>query len=290
MPDTTTIGQIFSVSSATAGQIKPLSGSVFSYSDATLATRSIVPVLGEYVICNYDGATTTGITPLTDIYAQGLTDANDDNELIGSDIRRQLQIYNACASKKGADYIEKFEKEIPCDNLKNDAEMMVGLIDSIVGFIPEDEIVSGRQATYLLIVTGIGNPAINMDVTITIGSASYTRSIGNSPTRTASVVASNLAAYINSFYPGNYGYYAEASGANLILSGSTFSTANSTAVTVSVVNGTITAAAPNYLSGGSASVAQGENGITNQDCQKILDKLNKLCSTPCEEVVNFENS
>ena len=135
MPDTTTIGQIFSVSSATAGEIKSLAGTVFSYSDATISTRSIVFSLGQYVICNYDGVTTTGVTPLTDIYAQGITDINSGNEITGADIKRQLQINNACASKKGAEYIEKFDKNIPCDELKDQAELMVGLIDSI-GCLP----------------------------------------------------------------------------------------------------------------------------------------------------------
>ena len=283
MPATITIGNIKTVTSTTDGTIKDLAGNTITYSDATLATRSINLKLGESVIFGFDTPTTTNITPLTAVYAKGLTDANAINTLTAASIKRQLQINNCCASKKGAEYISKFEKNIPCDNLLEDAELMVNLIDSVVGFVPEDEIISGKQATYLISVVSTANSKV---VSLTIGTATYS---WTSLTSTDAMFANDIADNINAKYSQNFPYYAEASGANVIISGSTFNSANAVAVSGSTTNGTITFLAPNTLASGTASVLQGTNGITNEQLQKILDKLNNLCATPCREVVNLSN-
>lgn len=284
MANTVTIGVVQTVATTTTGTIKTLAGTTISYSDATLATRTVNLLPVEYVIFDLNGATTTNICTLTSIYAQGLTDANSGHILIASDITRQLQINNACAAKKGADYIEKFEKNIPCDDdLKNDAELMVGLIDSIVDFIPENEIISGNQATYLISVT---STAGTKSVSLLIGLATYSFS---SATSTNATFATDIALNINNAYPQNHSYYAEASGANVIISGSDFNTSNGVAVSGSTTNGTITFLAPNALSSGTAPVLHGENAITNEEAQRILDKIGYLCDTPCLDIVNFEN-
>src|SRR3972149_194204 len=110
VPNTITIGNVKTVTSATAGTIKDLAGNTITYSDATLATRSINLLLGEFVIFAFDTPTTTNITPLTGIYAQGLRDANSNNALTAAAIKRQLQINSCCAVKKGAEHIENFDK------------------------------------------------------------------------------------------------------------------------------------------------------------------------------------
>src|SRR3990167_8827902 len=283
MANVITIGTIGTVTSASAGTIKDLAGNTITYSDATLATRFIDLTLGEYVIFAYDGVTTTNICSLADIYSQGLTDANFTHLLTTDSIMRSLRINNCCASKKGAEYIEKFDKNIPCDNLLEDAEMMVNLIDSIVDFVPKNQIISGKQATYLISVTSTAN---SKDVSLNIGAATYA---WTSLTSTDAMFASDIAYNINILYPQSFPYYAEASGANVIISGSTFSTANAVAVSGSTTNGTITFLAPATLASGTAGVLQGENGITNGELQTILDKLNNLCATPCQEVVNLSN-
>lgn len=290
MSNTVIVGQILTATTATAGTIKALDGTVYSYSDATLSTRSIALELGEYVIFAYNttGPVTVGVTPLTDIYADGLTDANADNEITAADIQRSLRINNACASYKGAQWITKQEQMIPCDELKDDARTMTAMIDSVVGFIPEDEIISGRQATYMISITSGGNAGLSMDVVLTIGSATYTRTI-LAGAHTPDDTATNLAAYINTFYPQNYSYYAEASGSNIILSGSDFDDSNGTAVAITLSTGTAVTALPNTLANGSAPVEQGTNGITNQEIIQILNRLDSLCSTPCQQVVAFEN-
>lgn len=47
---------------------------------------------------------------------------------------KQLQIYGACAVKKGALYIENLKKGIECSELFSDATLMIGLIKSIECF------------------------------------------------------------------------------------------------------------------------------------------------------------
>jgi hypothetical protein len=74
----------------------------------------------------------------------------------------------------------------------------------------------------------------------------------------------------------------------LIISGSDFDASNGTAVAMTLSTGTVTSALPNTLANGSASVEQGENGISNQEIIQILNRLDALCSTPCETVVAFE--
>jgi len=283
MPNTVTIGVVKLVASTTTGTIEDLAGNTITYSDATLPTRFIDLKLGEYVIFGFDTPTTTNITPLTAIYAKGLTDANAANSLTAASIKRQLQINNCCAAKKGAEYIEKFDQDIPCDNLKKDAELMVDFIDSIAGFVPENEYVSGKQATYMISVTATSGIPV---VSLTIGTAVYSF---NSVSSSNSDFAADIAAKINDEYPQNFPYYAEASGANVIISGSTFATANAVAVSGSTTNGTLTFIAPNALAGGVAGVLQGANGITNEQVQRILNKINSLCAIPCEDVVNLSN-
>ena len=281
MPNTITIGNVKTVTSATTGTIKDLAGNTITYSDATLA---LMPVREHiFVIFGFlDTPLTTNICSLTGIYAQGLRDANSANALTAASIKRQLQVNSCCAAKKGAEHIEKFKKNIPCNNqLLDDAEKMLGIIHGISGFVPENEIISGRQATYLISVTATALPKV---VSLTIGTAVYSFT---SSTSDATTFAADIAVNINAEYPQNFPFYATASGGNVIISGSTFNSANGIAVSGSTTNGTITFLAPNVLAGGTAKVLQGVNGITNEQVQKILDKLNKLCATPCEEVVNF---
>ena len=283
MANTITIGTVQTITSTTAGTIKTLAGTSVSYSDATLATREIDLVLGEYVVFAFDTPTTTNISPLASLYAQGLEYSNASNNLTAASILRLLQIYNCCAGKKGVEYLTKFDKMIPCDHLKDDAELMVGLIDSVVGFVPEDEYITGRQAVYSFTATTTGGVPV---VTLTIGTAAYSfNSIGSSNDDFAADIAKN----INLLHPINFPYFATSSGNNVIVSGTTFDTANATAISGSTTNGTLTFIAPNTLIGGVAATQQPANAITNEKMQSILNKLNDLCSTPCQDIVNFDS-
>jgi len=191
MPNTITIGNVKTVTSATTGTIKDLAGNTITYSDATLALRNVNLLLGEFVIFGFlDTPLTTNICSLTGIYAQGLRDANSANALTAASIKRQLQVNSCCAAKKGAEHIEKFKKNIPCNNqLLDDAEKMLGIIHGISGFVPENEIISGRQATYLISVTATALPKV---VSLTIGTAvySFTSSTSDATTFAADIAAS----------------------------------------------------------------------------------------------------
>lgn len=203
--------------------------------------------------------------------------------LTSASINRKLQIYNCCASKKGAAYLAAFDNTIPCNDLIDDAELMVGLIDSVVGFIPEGEVISGDQATYLAAsVITLTTPAT---INITIGTSVY-------PTLTSASSATVVADYINSLYPISFPYSAmvNSSAISLYVSGSDYELSNGKAVVISIVKGLTTQTFSGTLAGGTSPVYQGENCISNGDVQVILDKLSDLCSTPCNDIVNFDNS
>lgn len=288
MADSVVIGVVQSVSSLTAGVVKDSSGTSYNYSDATLTTRGVELALGEYVSGTYDGATMANVCSLTDIYEQGLEDANEVNALTAASVKTKLQIATGCASKQGQKAIDQKAKgQDGCEALVQDSVLMTNLANSICGIVPEGESIGGNQATQQIVVSAVGNPALVMGVNLTIGSVTYVMSIGTSPARTTTNVAQYIADFVNALYPDSYSYYAEASGASVILSGSGFDADNGDAVSLIVTNGTILNYSPSALAGGTEEVLQGENNITNEDIQVVLDKLNKLCKIPCDKI--FQN-
>jgi hypothetical protein len=274
-----TTGVITTIFSVTTGEMKDVNGDVFSYSDATLATRGILLDLGERVICVSDGFMVDSVCSLEDIDAQGLADYNESNSLTALFVKQKLQTYNCCASKQGQLSIDsRAAGDDVCEKQLSDAILMTNLIDSICGIVPEGEAIGGKQATYQTIVTSsVGSKS----VAITIGTASYSFL---SATATAVDFATDIADNINALYPDSYPYFAEASGANVIISGSSFDEDNGTAITLATTNGTFTSYDPLSLEGGTELILQGENAITNNDIQIILDKLNKLCKIKCTEI------
>lgn len=198
--------------------------------------------------------------------------------LTSENINRQLQIMNCCAAKKGAEYITKFENKIPCDNLFEDAELMIGLIDGIIGFVPEGEVISGTQASFLCSNVIQLSPAT---INITIGTYIY-------PTLVTASSATVLTNYINSFYPASFPYTASASGNDMTIYGTDYDLSNGITVNISIVKGLSSQSFIGDLAGGTPAVYQGKNCITNEEVQTILNKLQQLCSTPCEDIVNFE--
>lgn len=203
---------------------------------------------------------------------------------------RSLKIYNCCAAKKGAQYIRDLADGKDCDTLFEDAELMIGLIDSIAGFIYEGDVVSGTQASTgntwsMQASTGAAT------VDLTIGASIYPTFFTTTATSSA-ILAQQIAAYINSFYPQSFPYTAEylLDGALecVNISGSDYELSNGV-----IALGDVTTTAGNNptdltLVGGVAAVYQGENCITNEEVQIILNKLNVLCSTPCKNIVNFQ--
>jgi len=72
-------------------------------------------------------------------------------ELTATNIKQSLQIFNACASKKGAEYIRNLSLGKNCSELFSDATLMAGLIDSIKGINPAiDTCISAEKIQIIL--------------------------------------------------------------------------------------------------------------------------------------------
>lgn len=305
-------------------------------------------------------------------------------------LERSLKIYNCCASKKGAEYISKFNSGKDCPELFQDAELMVGLVDSLVGFKLEGSIISGDQATatidldllglstieltigtsayplytfedvydseevhatefadyinYLysatypytatasgtdVIISGINYDADNgiegtLDIhqesqasvtfnagavnlvsfTLTVGGSSYPIYTFSDPADSGDIHAAEFADYVNSLYDVTlFPYTAVADGEEVTIYGIDYSSDNGTAGSLSASHPPFTTNTNFNLSGGidptdtevefslsgGTSVLQGENCITNNEVQAIVNKLSMLCSTPCKDIVNFQS-
>lgn len=279
------IGEVKSVSSIFAGTLD-ISAGITPYSDGTLPSRSINLTLGETVVCYFnDGfGSCYNVTPVDDFLAGIQARLNSANPLTKASIKKSLQIASACAVKKGTQYFDGLKNGKDCPEKLEEAELMAGMVDSICGIIPEGEIVGGKQALYEFTVEFV-NGIIPKVITVTIGSATYSL---NSNSLTIADVAEDIGAHINSFYPQSYSYSALVSGASVVIAGSNFDADNGTSVAATITNGSYsTFATPQALAGGTPPVYQGTNAITNNQIQTILDRLCKLCSMPCTEVINF---
>lgn len=275
-------GIVQSVTSLSAGTILTDAGSLVNYSDGSLPIRNIFLNLGDRVIFSLN-ITASDINVLDGVNSQAIADSNANNQITAASINKNLQIYNCCSAKKGVKYIDGLIKGENCIGDLAQAQLMTNLIDSVCGIIPQYEIIGGNQATYMIILEVLVGIAPRT-ATITIGSATY---VITTSSATTTLVAADIAAYINTFYPHNYPYFAFSSGADIVISGSNFDSDNGTAVTYSSATILANVLSPNQLDGGTAQIIQGQNNITNNQIQGVLDKLCNLCSKPCKEIVNF---
>lgn len=186
-------------------------------------------------------------------------------------IKNCLIAAQCCAVKKINEYIANQDDGKRNEKLFDDAELMFNMIDSIRGFIPEGDLLIGRQAAYEIIADSTVGAK---DVTLTIGDANYSF---NSATGTDNDFATDIADHINLLYPQSYPYYAVSSGQNVVITGIAFDEDNNTAITGSTTNGTLTLSPPGYLFGGIAPTYQSANCLANQEAQIILSKLKSLC-------------
>lgn len=206
--------------------------------------------------------------------AWSLTGPNANNLLPYAKLNSSLQNASCCAVNKGVLNLEKAQTQC-CTDKEKDIETMLDLISGISCIIPENEIIEGRQAVYVWGIEVLLNLAHT--ITVTIGTATY--SFISSVTSDKTIVASEIAAYINTFYPQNYPYQAEAHGDNILVWGSNFDTDNGILVDATITNpiNGFTFPTPKQLDFGTAKVLQGVNAITNNDVSIILSKLCTLC-------------
>lgn len=254
------------------GRFIDLDGDVLDYDDSTLPTREIVLSIGDPVIGSYDnsGEVLENILLLKPIY-KTIADNLTEDSFTTAKVKCQLQIAQCCAVDKINRYIINQADGKRCEKDFDEAELMFNMIDSLRGFVPEGDLLSGNQATYEIIVSSSAGAKV---VNISIGDTHYTFT---SNTGNAIDFATDIAFNINLLYPQSYPYYALSSGINVVISGITFNRENGTVVVGSTTNGTLTLSPPGYLFGGIAPTYQGENCLTNQEAQIILNKLKSLC-------------
>lgn len=264
----TKIGQIESIATTTTGTVKVEGVGVRNYN----GNASIPLTIGGYVLGSQTGlGNMGGMVPLDTPWS--LVQPNANNLLSLAKVQSALSAAKCCAVKKAVKILADEEKQV-CVEDEEAIETMFSLADSISCIVPEGEIIEGRQAVFAWNIEVLN--ATTHDVTVTIGSVVYSFTTTSSNDKT--VIAAEIAAYINTLYPQNYQYQAESFANYILIWANDFDLSNGT-----VVNATITDGAydfyltPKQLDNGTASVAQGANSITNTQIQQILSKLCTLC-------------
>lgn len=268
-------GYITTLDTPTSGTLTDINGDVYDFDDTTLTDRSISLSIGSLIIGSFNSGTNligniVLLQPIFDIINATLT----ADSFTRTKVKCALQIAQCCAVNKINKYITNQDDGKRNEKLFNDAELMFNMIDSLSKqglFIPEGDLLIGRQAVYEIIADSTVGAK---DVTLTIGDANYSF---NSATGTDNDFATDIADHINLLYPQSYPYYAVSSGQNVVIVGIAFDEDNNTAVTGSTTNGTLTLSPPGYLFGGIVPTYQGKNCLTNQEAQTILSKLKSLC-------------
>ena len=265
------IGTIEQVIDLTQGKASVAGLGFITYTNITTTPLKV----GQSVVGVYDGATLNECLPLDAPWIDSLVTLNALNTLSLASLRTSLETATCCAVQKGVKTIGQNDASC-CTVSEDQIEKMLNLVDSISCIVPEGEIIGGKQAVFEFIV--ISAPGAK-NVVITIGSATYTftTSAANSDD-----FATDIAAAINSYYPQNYSYQAQAfpggASAQVLLWGTDFDEDNGTAIAGTTSLGSFTfSITPKALAEGTAAVLQGQNAITNNDVSIILSKLCTLC-------------
>lgn len=264
----TKIGQIVSIATTTTGTVKVEGVGIRNYN----GNASIPLTIGGYVLGSQTGAGNMGgMVPLDTPWS--LVSANANNLLSLAKVQSALISAKCCAVKKGVKLLADEERQVCVEDEEN-IETMFSLADSISCIVPEGEIIEGRQAVYAWNIETLNLATHN--VTVTIGAAVYSFTTTSSNDKT--VIAAEIAAYINTFYPQNYQYQAESFANFILIWANDFDLSNGTVVNATITNGAYDFyLTPKQLGDGTASVAQGANNITNNQIQQILSRLCALC-------------
>lgn len=236
-------------------------------------TDLIIVAAGQSVIGDYSGGTLYIRATLDSPWITTTQQINTANSTLPLHTF-QSKVNNArcCAVKKAAKRIDDTEEGC-CVEDEAVIEEMLNHIDVIECVIPEGNVIEGRQAVYVFAVEVL-NPAVHF-FSITIGADNYAFNTSN--TNDVDQVATEIANFINSFYPQSYGWQAEAQFSNVLIWGENFDSDNGTAVSASITNGSLNMFTATQLDFGTASVISGANNLTNLQLQTILNKLCKLC-------------
>ena len=175
---------------------------------------------------------------------------------------------------KGVEIIDDRERGC-CSPAEADVEQMLDYVDSLKCIIPEGAVVGGEQACFTVVIDG-GKDIVVASLEIE-GSAYPNFSMTPGANFTGAEVAQAIANHINSFFPQSYVYTSTVVGDALTICGTKFEVNNGDEVffNISKSNGPSQPVSGN-LAGGTAGVIQGENPISNNDLQIILNRVCKL--------------
>lgn len=150
---TVTQGIVNAIDDDQSGTFIALNGSVLDYDDSTIPDRDIVLSIGDLVIGRYNtvGTKLENVVPLESLN-NTVNNTLTADSFTAAKVKCQLQIAQCCAVKKINKYITDQKDGKRCEKDFDDAELMFNLIDSLRGFIPEGDLISGQQATYEMIV------------------------------------------------------------------------------------------------------------------------------------------
>ncbi len=174
---------------------------------------------------------------------------------------------------KGVEVIDDREKGC-CSPAEADVERMLDYVDSIKCIIPEGAVVGGTQACFTDTILG-GKDIVVVSIEIE-GSAYPNLTMTPAVTFTATEVAQAIADHINSFFPQSYPYTATSLAGAITICGTTFNLANGDDVFFQINSDGPAQPISGELLGGVAGVVQGENPISNNDLQIILNRVCKL--------------
>lgn len=200
------------------------------------------------------------------------------SEFSASSVKCSLQIANCCAVSKINKYITDQQDGKRCEKDFDDAELMFSLIDSLRGFIPEGDLISGTQASesFTCTLATIGH-TVNLQMYTALGVFINQYVLVSTTTNTTDFVT-YAAGVVNSFYPHSYPYHATTNGNILTITGSNFQLDNLSVANPSFTFGQFAFTSSDFhLTGGTPPVYQGPNCLTNQQAQNILSKLKSLC-------------
>ena len=206
------------------------------------------------------------------------------------------KVLNCCSTMKSSEYIEKLKCGQKCDDLLETAKLMTNLTKVLEDFIPSGENVGGSQA---YAVYTLSNSDVSQDGTLvlTIEGDTVVGYTFDFLADIAANVITDIIVYINDYnaaYPDDYPYTAQAHPTSLlkfVLVSYDYDGSNGIVcdlVITPTINPVITIS--NTLDNGVATHVrtEEENCLTNEEAEIILNKIKTLCSTPCEDIVNFE--
>lgn len=220
----------------------------------------------------------------------------DPQALTTNMIANKVVVADCCIVAKNCDYTDQFKRNVDCYDLASDIELMVGLTDSIRGYVVEGDPISGTQSSVYMnfsTVTAGKTLIVTINETDAVGAPILAIYTMVAPSSVILDFVGYMANIINNKHCSNpqlYPYTALAStdnGGTVYIYGSKYAEDDLQYLTYTYTFGEFFWNSPNYFLNGITTATQPKNCISLEGVRIILNKLNNLCSKPCDEVANF---